>query len=229
MANAEQLKVIRQGTAAWNDWRRANPSLHVDLSKADLSKADLVGADLVGADLVGADLVGADLSRAYLGRADLSDAKLFEANLADCSLWQTRFVGTTLTGVRGLESINHVGPSTLDHRTFENSPGLPDVFLRGVGLPDWLIDSFRGYAGRGPIDFYSCFISYSHTDKSFARRLHDQLQARGVRCWLDEKQILPGDDIYAAVERGLRLWDKVLLCLYRTRFLGHDFAIRGRA
>jgi len=63
-----------------------------------------------------------------------------------------------------------------------------------------------------PIEFYSCFISYSHEDKLFARRLHDTLQGRGIRCWLDEKQVLPGDDIYEQVDRGIRLWDKVLLC-----------------
>ncbi|MFL6229955.1 MAG: toll/interleukin-1 receptor domain-containing protein, partial [Pyrinomonadaceae bacterium] len=44
------------------------------------------------------------------------------------------------------------------------------------------------------------------------RRLHDTLQGRGIRCWLDEHQILPGDVIYEAVDRGIRLWDKVLLC-----------------
>lgn len=37
-------------------------------------------------------------------------------------------------------------------------------------------------------------------------------QGRGIRCWLDEKQVLPGDDIYEQVDRGIRLWDKVLLC-----------------
>ncbi len=46
----------------------------------------------------------------------------------------------------------------------------------------------------------------------FARRLHDQLQSKGVRCWLDEHQLLPGDDIYESVDRGIRLLDKVLLC-----------------
>src|SRR4051794_20846038 len=62
------------------------------------------------------------------------------------------------------------------------------------------------------IQFYSCFISYTHIDKNFARAVHDTLQGRGIRCWLDEKQLLPGDDIYEQVDRGLRLWDKVLLC-----------------
>ncbi len=62
------------------------------------------------------------------------------------------------------------------------------------------------------IEFYSCFISYSHADKSFARRLHDALQVRGIRCWMDEHQLRPGDKIYTEVDQGIRLWDKVLLC-----------------
>jgi hypothetical protein len=62
------------------------------------------------------------------------------------------------------------------------------------------------------IEFYSCFISYGHGDKIFARRLYDTLKSRGIRCWLDEKQMLPGDDIYEQIDQGISLWDKVLLC-----------------
>ena len=35
---------------------------------------------------------------------------------------------------------------------------------------------------------------------------------RGIRCWLDEKEMLPGDDIYDTVDQAIRTWDKVLLC-----------------
>ena len=55
-------------------------------------------------------------------------------------------------------------------------------------------------------------IQARHSDKLFARRLYEGLQAAGIRCWLDEHQMLPGDDIYEVVDRGIRLWDKVLLC-----------------
>lgn len=92
--------------------------------------------------------------------------------------------------------------------------GVPDIFLRGCGVPENFIRYMKSLT-MSPIEYFSCFISYSHQDKSFARRLHDQLQARGVRCWLDEKQMLPGDDIYEQVDRGIRLWDKVLLCCSR--------------
>jgi hypothetical protein len=84
--------------------------------------------------------------------------------------------------------------------------------LRGCGLPDNWIEYLPSLLNHSPIQFYSCFISYSHADKAFARRLHDQLQGAGIRCWRDEHQMLPGDDIYDQVDRGIRLWDKTLLC-----------------
>lgn len=88
---------------------------------------------------------------------------------------------------------------------------MPDVFLRGCGLPDDYI-TYIGSLVANPIEFYSCFISYSHADRAFARRLHDGLQSRGVRCWMDEHQLLPGDKILDCVHEGIRLSDKVLLC-----------------
>ena len=106
----------------------------------------------------------------------------------------------------------HLGPSSIGIDTIYNSQGnIPEVFLRGCGLPDTFITYVKSLTVQA-IEFYSCFVSYSRTDKSFARRLHDALQGRGIRCWLDEKQMLPGDDIYEQVDRGIRLWDKVLLC-----------------
>jgi hypothetical protein len=46
-----------------------------------------------------------------------------------------------------------------------------------------------------------------------ARRLSDRLQNGGVRCWLDEHQLRPGQDIYEMVDRTLRATDRVLLCV----------------
>ena len=88
---------------------------------------------------------------------------------------------------------------------------IPENFLRGCGLSDTLIRYIPSLL-NDPLQFYSCFISYSHADKSFACRLHDALQGRGIRCWLDEHQLLPGDDVFERVDQGIRLWDKVLLC-----------------
>jgi hypothetical protein len=133
--------------------------------------------------------------------------------------------------VLALETCQHFGPSPLDHRTLARSGPLPLAFLRGCGLNDWEIEVTKLYDSRltagqvndilyriyplrtDPlIQFFSCFISYNHTDAGFAHSLHDQLQDRGIRCWLDEHQMLPGDDLYTQIAHGIRLWDKVLLC-----------------
>ncbi len=216
-----------------------------DLSAADLGDANLSWAELEGANLVGAGLAGADLSGAHLNRANLSGAYLFGANfkrselgdanlseailivadLSGADLTQAVFTGAQVGGTVfvsvdvsvavGFETMRHAQPSTISIDTIYKSHGkIPETFLRGCGVPDEFIEFAQSIA-RNPIEFYSCFISYAHEDKLFARRLHDALQGRGVRCWLDEKQMLPGDDIYEQVDRGIRLWDKVLLCCSR--------------
>jgi hypothetical protein len=124
----------------------------------------------------------------------------------------TIFGDVDLSTVRGLDTIRHHGPSIIGIDTLYRSHGdIHEVFLRGAGVPEDFMPYIKSLVGR-PFEFYSCFISYNHTDKSFARRLHDQLQGRGIRCWLDEHQMRPGDDIYEEIDRGIRLWDKVLLC-----------------
>jgi uncharacterized protein YjbI with pentapeptide repeats len=198
------------------DLHRAN-LIRTDLSRADLREANLYGADLGGADLHEANLRGVNLHLANLGganlhRADLDGADLGRANLYEAYVGGTLFGDVDLSTVRGLEAVQHAGPSTIGIDTLYRSMGqIPEVFLRGAGVPEDFITYIKSLVGR-PFEFYSCFISYNHTDKSFARRLHDQLQGRGIRCWLDEHQMRPGDDIYEEIDRGIRVWDKVLLC-----------------
>jgi hypothetical protein len=187
-----------------------------DLFLADLSGANLRGAKLSNAKLSNAKLGGANLREANLREANLSGANLSGANLSDVDLTKSVLADTllgnaNLTGAKGLDTCSHQGPSILDYQTLAQSGQLPIPFLRGCGIPDVFIEYLPSLLNK-PVEFYSCFISYSHEDKAFTRRLHDSLQGRGIRCWLDEKQLLPGDDIYDHVDRGIRLWDKVLLC-----------------
>jgi hypothetical protein len=195
---------------------------NANLSGAKLRRADLTGADLTGANLTGANLTGADLGRANLSGAHLSHVNLSGTNISESALrganvsfaraGGTIFGSIDLREVEGLESISHETPSEVSVSTLYLSKGeIPQAFLRGCGVPEDFITYVRSLTATA-IEFYSCFISYSHADKPFARRLHDALQGRGIRCWLDEHQILPGDDIYEEVDTGIRLWDKVLLC-----------------
>ncbi|MBA0087253.1 MAG: toll/interleukin-1 receptor domain-containing protein, partial [Acidobacteria bacterium Pan2503] len=127
------------------------------------------------------------------------------------SLGETIFGNTDLKDAVGLDTCQHEGPSVIDHRTLARSWPLPEVFLRGCGLPDALITYLPSLLSDGATVLL-VLLSYGHADKPFARRLHDMLQGRGIRCRLDEKQLLPGDDIHHRVDGRIRLWDKVLLC-----------------
>lgn len=87
MANPEQVEMLlRDGVAAWNQWRKENRGVRPDLSEADLRGADLTEADLHWTNLSGADLRRADLHRADLRVADLHRVDLCETNLREANL-----------------------------------------------------------------------------------------------------------------------------------------------
>jgi uncharacterized protein YjbI with pentapeptide repeats len=81
MANQEQLSILAQGVEAWNQWRKENRKVAIDLQGANLAGARLRAADLFNADLHKADLAGAYLPRADFYNANLSETNLYGANL----------------------------------------------------------------------------------------------------------------------------------------------------
>ena len=189
---------------------------------AKLSYVNFFGSDLSGSSFFSSKADGLDLQYAKLINTDLSEAEFiytdfYNADLAgtifnDAEIIECKFGDLDLSKAIGLEYVEHYRPSSIGIETIYKSKGqIPEVFLRGCGVPENFIQYMKSLT-MSPIEYFSCFISYSHQDRSFAKRLHDQLQARGIRCWLDEHQILPGDDIYEQVDRGIRMWDKVLLC-----------------
>jgi hypothetical protein len=134
------------------------------------------------ADLSGADLSNADLREADLRAADLSGASLDNSDFTDAWAAGTVFGDNDLSTVKGLETVQHLGPSTIGIDTIYKSKGnIPEVFLRGAGVPEDFITYMKSLVGKA-IDFYSCFISYSSKDDDFAQRLHADLQQKGVRC-----------------------------------------------
>jgi hypothetical protein len=123
MANSEHLAKLLEGAAAWNKWRTANAEIVPDLSEADLIMADLSHANLGWANLSRANLsmaniFGANLSRANLGGANLTVANLVWADLIGADLTEaiiawTTFGNNDLSDVKGLETVRHIGPSTI--------------------------------------------------------------------------------------------------------------------
>ncbi|MCW3107097.1 MAG: pipB2 2 [Segetibacter sp.] len=95
------------------------------------------------------------------------------------------------------------------------------TFFKDCGIPEEIIAVFKSWVKITPtiaeasvqsMDFYSCFLSYSHQDSNFAKTLHTRLLKNNIQSWFDEEHVFPADNILDAVDHGIRRWDKVLLC-----------------
>jgi uncharacterized protein YjbI with pentapeptide repeats len=185
---------------------------------ANLANTNFENVFAGGADFRGAILDNARFRGSRLLAAVFAECKLSNADFSNAEVGGTLFCKCDLRSVKGLDSIQHRFPSTIGVDTLILSEGqLSKAFLRGCGVPDSISMQIPSLIRMlEPIQFYSCFISYSHEDREFARRLRKALQAQGISCWLDEHQLLPGDDIFEQVDQGIRLWDKVLLCCSKS-------------
>ena len=93
------------------------------------------------------------------------------------------------------------------------TPSLPG-FLRGIGWPERLINNWTDLTDE--IQFYPVFISYSREDEELARKVHDALQDRGVRCWFAPEKLRGGDRLLDNITTAIRLYDRFILCLSAT-------------
>src|SRR2546426_215607 len=182
MAKQEHINLLRQGTGHWNSWRKTHQDTRPDLSGAFLIGANLIDANLNRADLSRANLSGANLSDAVLSGANLSGANLIDANLSRAVLSGANLSGATIGGTHfasvdlrpaeRLETLTHNGPSHISIDTIYKSQGMiSEVFLRKAGVSDDFITYMRSLVTK-PIDYYTCFISYSSKDQHFVERLY---------------------------------------------------------
>lgn len=223
---------------------RKSQIYRIMLNYSDLSRADLRGAGLHRVYLTGAHLSGAMFTNANLDRsifdsanftgANLNSTNLFSTDLRDAffesadltgadfeiaKIGRTTFGNVDLSSVRKLETVEHERGSIIDIRTIYHSKGnIPEVFLRGCGVPDDFIIYAHSLAGRA-IEFYSCFISYSSKNKPFAERLYADLQTKGVRCWLASEDMGIGAKTRIAIDKSIRAHDKLLLILSKHSVL----------
>ncbi len=162
---------------------------------------------------MGANLTDADLSGAYLAGVDFNGAIFSATNLTRATVGFTVFGNVDLSSVKGLDSISHEFPSSIGIDTIYRSNGnIPEVFLKGAGVPDSFIEYIRSLAGK-PTEYYSCFISYSNRDEPFARQLYADLQNNNVRCWFAPEDLKIGDKFRLRIDESIRIHDKLLLVL----------------
>ena len=71
---------------------------------------------------------------------------------------------------------------------------------------------------------FDVFLSHSSKDKATVRQIAERLRAGGLRVWLDEWEIRPGDSIPTKIEEGLEQSTVLVLCM-SANSLGSDWAI----
>jgi uncharacterized protein YjbI with pentapeptide repeats len=90
MANKEQLAILKQGVAAWNEWREENPDVKIDLRGEKLE-----GMDLSGINFWKSDIREANFYNSILKMADFTGAIIGNSSN---NRPPTVFIYTNLTG-----------------------------------------------------------------------------------------------------------------------------------
>jgi uncharacterized protein YjbI with pentapeptide repeats len=78
VSEQSHVDVLKQGVAAWNAWRVANPGIVPDLSGVGLVREDLSGIDFSNANLCDTALDRANLTDANLAR-EVDDLKVLNS------------------------------------------------------------------------------------------------------------------------------------------------------
>lgn len=184
---------------------------HSDMLKANLSSADLYYANLSNANLSGATLSKASLTSATLFGANFMYARIAGTDFENAKTGATIFAEVDFSQAINLENVRHQGPSIIGIDTLYRSSGrIPEVFLRGCGAPDTFIAFVQSLVNT---DFYSCFISFTEADDAISERLHNDLQAAGVRCWRWKEDARWGKTLMRSIDEAVRVYDKlVVIC-----------------
>lgn len=177
----------------------------VNLRKAYLSEANLRLAYLTEADLSGAEFIATQFIRTSLSGADFSGSVMEH----------TTFTNIDLSEAKGLENVKHYGPSSVGIDTLYLSKGkIPEVFLRGCGVPEDFICYIPSLVGAEQvIQFYSCFISYSTQDEEFTKRLHSRMRDAQLRVWFAPEDLKGGNKLNPQIEDAIQMNDRLLLVL----------------
>jgi hypothetical protein len=64
-----------------------------------------------------------------------------------------------------------------------------------------------------PVQYQSCFISYSSKDDEFARRLHEKMRGEKLRVWFAPEDMQGGKKLIEQIDRAIQVNDRLLLVL----------------
>jgi Pentapeptide repeats (8 copies) len=183
MANQEQLEILYQGVEVWNQWRRENVNIAIDLGEANLSEAELSGSNLSEANLFGANLSGGNLSGGSLRGSDLRAVNLSDANLTETNLMQANLWRANLERAKLLES-DLRGAKLWETNLKEANLSGSDLTNADLSFSDFtgasLVRANLGAANLRSTNFNSANLSYAFLNRaSLVNTRVDQARVSG--------------------------------------------------
>jgi uncharacterized protein YjbI with pentapeptide repeats len=214
------------------DFRRAilrrAEFINCDLTGANFADADLTASNFKGAKLENVDFSNANLSRANFYQAQLVGAVFVGANLyfttfRESTMGQTVFALADMDTCIGLDSITHKTSSSVAVECLTGlGENLPLKFLEGAGFTEILLQYLPSLIEAAkPIRFHSCFISYSHLDESFARKLWARMRQERISVWYAPEELKGGQKLFDQIDRAIQMHDKLLIVLSKSSMVSN--------
>lgn len=96
---------------------------------------------------------------------------------------------------------------------YDELPEAPPRTIDGVP-PD--IHRYEGKEAMSTTSFPKLFLAHAREDKGNVRKLYDQLKSQGFDPWLDEVDIMPGQNWRVEIPKAIRKADMFIACLSTT-------------
>ena len=130
----------------------------------------------------------------------------------------------------------------LTKRIVAKHPNLPVILMTGAGSEDIAVEALRAGASsyvpkrhisteltgtierllafrskfitsQQRIQYFSCFISYSHCDEEFCHWLYKELMQKGIQVFYASKDMRAGDLLNDQIKSAIQRYDRLLLVL----------------
>lgn len=210
---------------------------YVDFSHSTFVRTNFSETDLSHADFIHAEISRTDLSNSILQYTDFSLVNLFYCNFNNSDLKYAKFLMTILTGcnfknanadqvvfgfaifadidlseIKGLETAYYPMPITVGIDSIIRTKGrIHENFLQAARVPKQLVEYVNSLTDVSPIQYYSCFISYSNEDIEIAEKLYSDLRSNGIQVWFFPKDAKWGEFLWREIEDGIKVYDKVIM------------------
>lgn len=197
-----------------SEFRRKGQNDYETYINANLKNVNFEGAVLLASAFNFAELDNASFKNAYMGLTNFRGINFSNVSFQESQLLKTAFIDCDFSNSNDIDSIIHLGPSSIDFDTLNKSNGISTQFLKQIGLSEQIIEYSPDLLDAGnPINFYSCFISHSSSDEKFCNLLYHTLVKEKIRSWYAPEDMEAGKKVYYQIGKAINSYDKLIIVL----------------